>query len=116
MFGSETRAQGSTDTSSPGHRSDIGAQIRALDQQVEVLLRVDAQEALRLADTATALSEQTDAFYRGVALRARANALRLLARYGDSIISYTTAEERFRIAGDALEAARTLVGKVDALI
>jgi len=87
-----------------------------LDRRIEELLRIDAQEALRLAKFATSLGRHAGDYHAGIATRAQANALRLLARYGEAVACYAAAEQRFHAAGDVAEAARTLVGKVDALI
>ncbi|HLJ67705.1 MAG TPA: CHAT domain-containing tetratricopeptide repeat protein [Chloroflexota bacterium] len=102
------------DTLSPP-ASQAEQEILDLDLRVQQVVRVDALEALRLADTAVRLSSGGSSRYAGVARRARARALRLLGRYAESSACFAGAAREFGQAQDELEQARTLVGQVDVL-
>lgn len=98
------------------HSPDLQCTICALDQQVEDLLRVDVQQAMQIAEKAVSMAADGDAYHVGLAYRCRAHTLRLLTRYSEASQNYACAVQQFESIGDHVEAARTRVGWIDALM
>jgi tetratricopeptide (TPR) repeat protein len=93
------------------------ALVRALKDRSFALLTQDPVQALGLAEVCVTIATMTDDDEtRALADRVLAQALHASGRYAAAVERYAAAHERFTRCGDASEAARTLIGKVDALM
>ena len=93
------------------------AVVRALADRSFALLEGDPAQALDVADASARVAAMTDnAATRALSERAMANALHASGRYAAALERYDAAWAAFSAGGAGLEAARTLIGKVDALM
>lgn len=104
-----------------GHAHDrhavTPALIEAMKREVDRQIRIDAGQALKLADVTYELSTLLeDPFTRALGLRARAQALHVLGRYEESIGLYDSACTIYRTQGRPVDAARIGRSMVDALM
>lgn len=97
--------------------SETEADFRRCLAEAESQLSLDPASALDLADRAVSLADADGlpAADRALARRTRAHALRLLERHEDALEEYARARRGFLRARDPAQAARTLIGRVDAL-
>ncbi|HZS89247.1 MAG TPA: CHAT domain-containing tetratricopeptide repeat protein [Chloroflexota bacterium] len=91
--------------------------VRALKDRTFALLTRDPVQALRLAEVGVTVATMTDDHEtQALATRGLAQALHASGRYAAAVERYDAAHAAFTRRGDASEAARTLIGKVDALM
>lgn len=102
----------------PAEYADVSfALIEELKKEVDRQIRVDAKEALKLAERTYELSLLVeDPLARALGLRARAQALHVLGHYAEAIDLYQAASEIYQKAGRAVEAARIGRAMIDALM
>jgi len=99
------------------HRAQIDEDfVRAAKQRLDEALRSDARQALALGDLAVAAATLIkDPALLGLATRGRAQVLHQSGACTDAIPLYERASAMYSQAGDEIEAARTLIGAIDAL-
>jgi tetratricopeptide (TPR) repeat protein len=90
--------------------------IRAAEGEVRRLMTSNPADALRLADSLCGMADSGDPESGAIAARARGHALRALDRHEEALDEYATARRGFLRAGNRTEAARTLIGRVDAFM
>jgi CHAT domain-containing protein len=100
------------------HRSLLRSElVTTLTDQVREQVRVDVQQALRLADAALGIARKLDdkgSLAR--ALRARANALYAKGEHASAVDLHGQAAALFDTAGETHEMARTLSGSIQPLL
>jgi CHAT domain-containing protein len=93
------------------------ALIEALKKEVDFYIRSDAQEALKRAELAYWLSEQvSDPLAKALGIRAKAQALHVLGRYGEAIEFYERARLIYQSENRPVENGRIARAAVDALM
>lgn len=110
----ETRRAAFLSRHRPLLRPDL---VTKLSDQVREQVRVDVQQALRLADAALAIAHKLDdkaALAR--ALRAKANALYARGEHASAVDLHEQAAALFDAVGEAHEVARTLSGSIQPLL
>lgn len=102
----------------PGAYSEVSlALIEEMKREVDRQIRVDAKEALKLAERTYELSLLVeDPLARALGLRARAQALHVLGQYAEAIELYEAAGGVYRAEGRPIEAARIGRAMIDALM
>jgi CHAT domain-containing protein/tetratricopeptide (TPR) repeat protein len=91
--------------------------IELMKKEVDLLIRNDAREALRVAELAESLSQLSpDTAARALGARTKAMALHVLSRYAEAVEYYERARHLYREAGRQVEMARVERAMVDALI
>jgi CHAT domain-containing protein len=100
------------------HRSLLRSElVTKLTDQVREQVRVDVQQALRLADAALGIAHKLDdkgALAR--ALRAKANALYAKGEHAAAVDLHEQAAALFDVVGESHEVARTLSGSIQPLL
>ena len=99
------------------HRAQIdGDFVRSAKERLDEALRSDARRALALGDLAVAAATIVrEPALLGLATRGRAQALHQSGACTEAIALYERASAMYSEAGDEVEAARTLIGAIDAL-
>ncbi len=91
--------------------------LESIKKEVDYYIRSDARQALKLAELAHRLSLQTaDPLARALGLRAKAQALHVLARYTEAVELYEQARRIYQAQHREVEAARVARAMVDALM
>jgi CHAT domain-containing protein/predicted negative regulator of RcsB-dependent stress response len=101
------------------HRQTIDVDlIESLKKKVDYYIRVDGHRALKLAEiTLRAANCLEDAMARALGLRAKAQALHIIANnYEQSLKFYDRAQAIYEKHGKKVEAARVMRAKIDALM
>lgn len=94
-----------------------GEEIRRLVSEVDELTRIDGRRALtvaRLAQRLAAAARSPE--LTALAARSVAHALRNLSRHREALALYNRAGTLYRRQGNAVEAARTEIGRIDSLM
>src|SRR5215207_6075398 len=109
---------GTVVSSVPGVYSEVSLSIiEEMKREVDRQIRVDATEALKLAECTYELSLLVEnPLARALGLRARAQALHVLGRYVEAIELYEEASKIYRAVGSEVEAARIGRSMIDALM
>jgi len=99
------------------HRTQINEDfVRAAKQRLDEALRSDARQALALGDlTVAAATLMEEPILLGLATRGKAQALHQSGACTEAIPLYERASAMYADAGEEIEAARTLIGAIDAL-
>jgi len=99
------------------HRSQVDEDfVRAAKARLDEALQSDAKQGLALGDLAVAAATLLeDPALLGLATRGKAQALHQTGACTDAISLYERASAMYAEAGDEIEAARTLIGAIDAL-
>lgn len=93
------------------------ADFRALGDEVQRLVRVDARRALRVARVmAQVQSRVHDPRAAALASRAQAESLLFLGRYAEALDTYRETVRLYAETGDDLESARVSVGEIPTLM
>ena len=102
----------------PGAYREVSLSIiEEMKREVDRQIRVDATEALKLAECTYELSLLVEnPLARALGLRARAQALHVLGRYVEAIELYEEASKIYRAVGSEVEAARIGRSMIDALM
>jgi CHAT domain-containing protein/tetratricopeptide (TPR) repeat protein len=99
------------------NRAAIDAEfIRAVKRRLDDALRSDPRHALTLGELAVAAAKYVDQpTLVALATRGKAQALHQTGACAEAVVLYEEASNLYRVAGDEIEGARTLIGAIDAL-
>ncbi|MDP6452427.1 MAG: hypothetical protein QF898_03870, partial [SAR202 cluster bacterium] len=93
------------------------AVIREMKSMADEAVRAETPRALRIAESALVVCGLLDdPSSLALSTRAKAQALHLMGRLDDALTAYDEASEIFAGSGDAVESARSWIGKIDVLL